>query len=206
MILTREDFLKHLSDQIYFLQRSAENYDMGMIVEAKSMATNIRILLHDTRNSTSLLKHLDSKLGIYYYNTAIPDTKFGLCGITTTTIDGGKTFFNPPLNNLSEIRLRNPWVTFNTWWNEMNVLSDGNNRFSRKDLVLALANKDGGAHVDNKLDQPYSELTRNNSLEVFHQEHSGKLIDVAGVEFASIRQITFELLTTLEKKFSAYFK
>lgn len=202
MKLTHEDFMKHLSDQIYFLKRSSENYDQGYTVESKSLASHMRTLVHDTNSSTSLLIHLRVKLKMKFFNTAIPETPFGLCGITTTTAGGGETFYNPPLDNLSEIRLRNPWVPFKVWWEDMKVLSDGKNRFSRKDLVLALANKDGGSHVDDKLPKAYTELTRLNSLNVYHQEEqSGELVNVIGVEMASIRQVAFELLASLEKQF-----
>ena len=34
----------------------------------------------------------------------------------------------------------------NEWWNEVVMVQD--NSFSRKDIILATANQDGGAHVD----------------------------------------------------------
>lgn len=205
MLQTQDDFLIHLREQIYFLRQSAEGYDKGFTLESKRLATTIRVLVHDTGSSTSLLRHLNCKNKMLYFNTSIPETKFGLCMMTTTTENGGRTFYNPPLGNLSEMRMRNPWVKFNMWWKDMNVLSDGRNKFSRKDLVLALANKDGGAHVDKQLDPTYSELSRNNSMDVYHKQQSGKLVDVPGVELASLRQITFELLVSLEKQFPHYF-
>lgn len=202
MKLFKEDFLNLLEEQIYFLNRSSEEYDRGYTMESKRLASHIRTLVHDTRHSTSLLKHLNCKTQMYFFNTAIPESKFGLCGMTTTTENGGRTFYHPPLGNLSEIRQKNPWVTFNTWWNEVKVLSDGKNKFSRKDLILALANKDGGAHVDKELEEPYAKLSRGNSMRVYHQNQSGILVDVFGVELASVRQITFELLRSIEEKFS----
>jgi hypothetical protein len=194
--LSESDYLQHLSEQLYFLKRSSEGFDKGFAIEAKQMAVTIRVLLHDTPSSTSLLTHLGTKDKIYYFNTAIPNSPFGLTGRRTTTEGGGRTEYYAPLDNLSDKRKERPWVTFNTWWENINVLSDGKNQFTRKKLVTTVANQDGGAHVDSKLNTPYSEVTRGNSLNVYHE---GK--DVYGVELASIRQITFELLNSLENKY-----
>ncbi|WP_306009571.1 hypothetical protein [Bacillus sp. MMSF_3328] len=202
MKLTEQDFLEHLNEQIYFLQISSENFDKGIFIEAKRLAVVIRTLLHDTTSSTSLLTHLKVKQKLYYFNTAIPESKFGLTGIRTTTEGGGRTEYYPPLNNLSEKRKQRPWVTFSTWWSEMIVLDDGRNKFSRKDLVLSVSNKDGGAHVDKKLNGSYSDLSRGNSMNLFHENIDGSQKSITGIELASIRQITFELLETLQKRSS----
>jgi hypothetical protein len=201
MKLEEKDYLKHLSEQIYFLIRSSEDFDKGYTMEAKRLASHIRTLVHDTKRSNSLLNQLNCKLDLAYFNTAIPESEFGLCGIYTTTDSGGKTMYKPPLNNLSELRLKNPWLTFHKWWYETKVLTDGQNVFSRKDLVLALANKDGGSHVDDTLSEPYVKLSRNNSLNVYHRSDSVHNEDVFGVELASVRQIAHELLISLKKQF-----
>lgn len=51
-------FRNHLSKQLGFLGRSCEAYDAGYIDEAVRIATVIRVLVHDTNRSNSLLKHL----------------------------------------------------------------------------------------------------------------------------------------------------
>ncbi|MFE4239829.1 hypothetical protein [Peribacillus butanolivorans] len=205
MNLTEKDYLNHLIEQIDFLQNSCERFDKGVVSEGKRIAVGIRTLVHDTKNSVSLLTHLDVKNKLYYFNTAIPETQFGLTGVRTTTEGGGKTEYVAPLDKLSEKRKEQPLITFNNWWTEMKVISDGNNKFSRKDLIMNVANKDGGAHIDSKLNKSYTKLTRENSLNVFHQDNSNQLTSVKGVELASIRQIAFELIKTLSKKYPEYF-
>ncbi|WP_249593627.1 hypothetical protein [Peribacillus frigoritolerans] len=205
MNLTEKDYLNHLIEQIDFLQNSCERFDKGVVSEGKRIAVGIRTLVHDTKNSVSLLTHLDVKNKLYYFNTAIPETKFGLTGIRTTTEGGGKTIYVAPLDKLSDKRKEQPLITFNKWWTEMKVISDGNNKFSRKDLIMNVANKDGGAHIDSKLNKSYSKLTRENSLNVFHQDNANQLTSVKGVELASIRQIAFELIRTLSRKYPKYF-
>jgi hypothetical protein len=48
---TEEELKSHLKEQISFLRNSAKSYDEGQISEAKRMAGQIRILLHDSENS-----------------------------------------------------------------------------------------------------------------------------------------------------------
>lgn len=56
----QQDFRKHLRRQLDFLGRSAAAYDAGHADEAVRIATTIRILIHNTQSSTSLLKHLNA--------------------------------------------------------------------------------------------------------------------------------------------------
>lgn len=55
------DFKRQLERQLGFLWRSCQAYDAGHIDEAVRIATVIRVLIHDTQASTSLLKHLDAQ-------------------------------------------------------------------------------------------------------------------------------------------------
>jgi len=52
------DFIKHINRQLGFLERSCDSFDQGYIEEAIRIATVIRVLIHNTSSSTSLLKHL----------------------------------------------------------------------------------------------------------------------------------------------------
>ena len=71
--------------------------------------------------------------------------------------------------------------------------------FSRRDLVLAHANNDGGARVDAKLDEPYANLSRFNSM--------GWILELDGIQrmlensvvAPSIRQIAYEVLVSLKQ-------
>ena len=51
----------HWGEQLRFLRNSAREYDKGNESEAKRMATNLRILFHETNKSHSLLRQLNSK-------------------------------------------------------------------------------------------------------------------------------------------------
>ena len=66
---TRDELLGQLKAQIAFMQNSASSYDNGFEDEAKRLAGVIRVLVHDTSQSTSLLSLLDKK-NIKFYNSA----------------------------------------------------------------------------------------------------------------------------------------
>ena len=55
------------------------------------------------------------------------------------------------------------FMTFEDWWNEV-IFDDKNKVFTRRDIVLFVANTDGGAHVDPDLKKSFALLTKYNSL------------------------------------------
>jgi hypothetical protein len=202
---TSFELYEHLKEQIYFLKSSCSAFDNGFKGEAKRLAVVIRVLVHDTKSSKSLLGLLSSK-GIYFYNTALPYdpknlvTHMGLIGLR---MNGNGSEYWPPLDDGPPSRYLNKWLTFEEWWDEI-VIHDHKNEFSRRNLVLAVSNKDGGAHIDPNLNQAYSNLTRNNSLG-WNQVYNGTEAPIRNPELASIRQIAHEMLKTLENKFPTLF-
>ncbi|MCP3907512.1 MAG: hypothetical protein GY712_05790, partial [Oceanicoccus sp.] len=93
----------------------------------------------------------------------------------------------------------NKFVFFPEWWNKI-VLKDNNqNSFSRRELILALSNKDGGAHVDPNLDSAYADLTRNNSVGIVFSD--GQTYQaVKDVELHTVRQIAYEVIISIERQ------
>src|SRR5208282_5140661 len=66
-----EDLRRHLSEQVGFLESSCAGFDRGNEAEAKRIAASLRILLHDTDSSKSLLGQL-GMLGGMFLDTAQP--------------------------------------------------------------------------------------------------------------------------------------
>jgi hypothetical protein len=199
---TRDELLGHLKDQITFMIQSASSYDNGFEDEAKRLAVVIRVLVHDTSNSTSLLTLLNRK-NIKFYDSAVPyDPRNllsynGLTMIKISTSEGAS--YVAPLDGGAPTRSRTKKISFNVWWENMFVIKDKDGEtFTRKDLVLNTVNRDGGAHIDLALDKAYADLTRFNSL--------GWKFFKRGVEddfrnnpvLPSIRQIAHEFLKTLK--------
>lgn len=204
---TQYELKLNLKGQIELLINSCYSFDKGFKIEAKNMAVRLRVILHDTRHSISLLKHLGKK-NILFYDTALkkdPRNSQPHMGLIELKLGIEGAEYSAPLDKGPSNGL-NGKIKFNEWWEKNIVLEDANkNQFTRKDLVLIMCNQDGGAHVDLDLDAKYIELTRNRSLGwIYSKDGEEKLITEA--ELASIRQITHEVLKSLRDEFPELFK
>ena len=200
---TQDDFKEHLKEQIQFLLNSVGNFDNGFEKEAKRIAVRLRVILHDTRNSTSLLTHLNCK-NILFYDTALDYRKYRttiLIGIKLSTRDGPEYW--APLDNGSPIRYQKGKVSFDQWWNEIVLIDQDNNEFTRKNLVLIMTNQDGGAHIGEILDNAYAKLTKSEYLG-WRFTYKGKSIRTYPVHVV-IRQICHEVLKSFNDEFPEYF-
>ncbi len=196
---SQSDLSEHLADHIDFLQVSADSYDKGFTGESKRLAVSIRVLVHDTKNAKSLLGQLGKKYFLEYNDSSFPiipgnlSSHFGLVVMTSSLRNGGagyRAFLDhSPMSGSKTL-------SFDQWW-ELPVFFDLNgNQMSRKDIVLSVADQDGGAHVDPVLNQKYADLSRNNSLGwVYSDGTTSKTLE--GPERAAVRQIAHELLKTL---------
>ena len=90
-------------------------------------------------------------------------------------------------------------VPFDSWWDDK-VVKDINGQFiTRAQLILWVANKDGGAHVDPKLDAQYALLSRGNPMGITYSDGTGAMAPT-GLHLASVRQIAHELQKTLSEQ------
>lgn len=201
-ILQSEDELKnHLDEQLQLLIASTEAYDKGFDGEAKRIAATLRVLLHDTADSKSLLEQLGLKDQDFYDTAAKAEEFFskgkrlgsfaGLVGIQAG--DGGRyvPFFDESPPGFTE------YVPFDKFWGRVVFIDNQENSFTRKKIILAVANQDGGTHVDPNLDEKYYQLSRENSMgwEVF--ENASQPSSPGKPELPALRQIAHEVLRTL---------
>lgn len=223
-----QDFKEQLKEQVAFLESSCQAYDAGNESEAKRLAVNLRILVHDTRSSVSLLTHLSVKDQLPFVDTASPDAPpeaivffdGGLCNIRKTLGGDSDTRFVPVLDFDPE-RNAQPRQCFEDWWETPALNDQEGNSFTRKDLVRAVADQDGGAHIDAQLEATYAALTRGNSMRlatdrektddgwetVLSGTFGGDPIQTEpptqgepignSIALASIRQIAYEMLNSL---------
>ena len=78
--LSKQDLESHLREQIEFLKRSTKSYDEGFESEGKRIAVVLRVLLHDTNQSLSLLNQLRFK-NILFHDTALITFLIILCQV-----------------------------------------------------------------------------------------------------------------------------
>lgn len=221
MIRTKDDLFIQLQECSDALMISCKAFDDGYHSEAKRIATVIRVLLHDTQKSKSLLSQLKLKTSKRYLTTYIPPLKDNKIKGHHALLHVG---LDKKLNLPTFIAPRkggnnNKWVTFETWWNE-NVLTTDHfcATFNRRELIHFLVNKDGGAHVDPELPLKYAVLSRQKGMGYFRVKgsdtsycrivsHDNKVDEIyqdnepiLGVELYTIRQIGYEILISLKKR------
>lgn len=209
---TSDDLEASLREQIEFLRKSCKSYDEGFEGEGKRLATCIRVLVHDTSKSTSLLRLLKKK-DIYFYDTATDYSPqnllshFGLCQLRLERKSSQLATGNyvPCLDSCFELhKIRK--IKFNDWWEEIVIKDSKSNLFTRKKLVLEASNKDGGAHVDPELDLDYAALSKFNSAGGMVVSGDLKVRPfINGPELPSIRQIAYEILLTLADEYPKFF-
>jgi hypothetical protein len=189
------DYKSHLFRQLGFLWRSCDAYDRGHLDEAVRIATVIRVLIHDTPASTSLLRHLNG------CNV--------LLSSTVVTMPGPTPVFMTSMGRLratSTVTTRNAntdptaieiQLPASAWWTQV-VYIYGRIHATRKSLVLGAANKDGGAHVDTKLNPEYEALMLTGERGWFHYSPTSddRFQPVTNEHFLYIRQMGFELLNS----------
>jgi hypothetical protein len=188
-----KELQQHLDDHLGFLDRSCDAFDSGHEGEAKRLAVSLRVLFHDTSQSHSLLGQLN-RLGGDFVSSAIPHqtgnvaTHGGL--IMTAMSEGGARYF-APLDDVPSER----WLPFASWWNEIVFVDASRAELTRRNLVLAVANQDGGAHVDPHLNEAYARLSRQNSMAWVYEPGGTPIEDAAR---SAIRQIAHEAMKTLK--------
>ncbi len=200
---TQDDLERQLKDQLELLRELATLYDSGKTVAAKAISTAVRVLVHDTENSTSLLTQLGRK-NVDFFDTvgAEADTwgkgqrvgsYHGLVGAGTN----GKYF--PYLDDT--IPESSKCVPFDEYWGRVIFIDGKGNSFTRKDIVLTLTNQDGGAHVDPGLSAKYIELSRQNSMGLTASMNGEEQKVFEGAELAAVRQIGHEILRTFDRAY-----
>jgi hypothetical protein len=187
----------HLQDHIEFLQSSANAFDNGFEGEAKRLAASLRVLLHDSKNSVALLTQLGKK-GSKFWDTAISQTPGNLSshnGLAVMVLNPSKgasyqAFLDEHPGD--EPRLR----SFEEWWKCVVFVDGKQNSLTREQIVLCVAEQNGGVHVDPALSPIYAALSRQNSLGWMSHDGKGSR-PLEGPERSALRQITHEVLKYL---------
>jgi hypothetical protein len=118
---------ERLSDYVKLLKALCSCCDRGDEIVALSLATAIRVLIHDTQNSTSLLTHLDLKRG-WFLSSNLNDPRervhLGLVRRINVGVNDGKggearywpicdeTYFPSPTQHFRQLE-------FDNWWKEV---------------------------------------------------------------------------------------
>jgi hypothetical protein len=88
---------------------------------------------------------------------------------------------------------------FAGWWSNP-VLKLDVSTWSRRQLVLELGNKEGGAHVDPSLNHVYEALAIRNGLGFRYVSSEGSSPAAGNAVSVAVRQISHEVLSTCEEQ------
>ncbi len=170
---TKDELFSELQTQIRFLQDECKQYDLGNIEYSKKIAVTIRILLHDTRNSVSLLRQIESAFVYDRPDFIDISTKDLMNKGQTDFVSSSLCEYNlehfidsPPVLTPRAIGINSNnhyhFRSFKTWWERLYVIQiDRTNFLSRKDIITLIADTNGGAHVDPNIDERLILLNRN---------------------------------------------
>jgi len=173
---------------------------------ALSISAAIRVLVHDTKTSTSLLTHLNKKSILFLTTNYTHDNEpihLGLVRRINVGVHdgvGGEAKYWPLCNERYFPSPQNQkFLDFKEWWEKEKVFDSGDLSLTRKDLILSVANKDGGTHFDKEIEDKYDK---------FRYAWSGgsTLIGITSKTsrgydniptYPAVRQIGHEILSTL---------
>ena len=165
-----QDAIDRLNEQLRFIHSSGVAFDAGDESEAKRISSALRIIwktseptvasVHpakqtkkqrraNQRRSISLVAQVGFKGNLTDTSVEVPNTS----GDRRLVAWGGKR--PAPLFAGHDRRQ----VSFEEWWKGTAIRAK-NRSFSRKDIVLAMCEMDGGGHVDEELSDWYYGITR----------------------------------------------
>jgi hypothetical protein len=141
-----------LEEQRHLLRKSINDLAKGDLAEALRISVILRMLVHETAASKPLLKQLVPN----YLELPVPDEpppakeelppgiqKAVVLSVPVSfTMSAEGVFFNP---KLADNRIQ---VPLGLWWERPSLIIPGSGGFSRKEVVLGLAHKEGGGHID----------------------------------------------------------
>lgn len=202
---TLQELKVHLDEQIKFLENSINLYDQWDENEFKRIATVIRTLVHDTKTSVSLLWQIGTKKWRFYSTCNILDFSWSVPQRwLIVSYIGQWSFASDYYPALDDFPVRR--ITFEEWWNELIFIKMEQNgekiTISRKELILAVANSDWGAHVGLEVEEAYLKLSKHHLLGDMKILGANLLWEKCkNPERATVRQIWHEILKTLHPKY-----
>lgn len=218
---TQDQLMEHARDQTDFLIRSCNEWDVGQHNEAKRIAVHLRVLLHHNEEGSSKallmqtgyrdrLRFLDSggefEAGDLFLSSLVT------LGVSSAT--GGLEWM-PRYGELSrrEVNLsdqvaaarkgqstpRPPGgrIRFAEWWDAIVVKDTAGREYTRRKLVLAVANQEGGAHVDPRTKADIQALAHENSMGWTGGPGGRPSVPAGSPIPATIRQIAWEFHSTI---------
>jgi len=214
---TRAELATLLDDLVNRIKSAGERFDQGKPLEARELAGHIRVLFHHRGESHALITRLGLRDRLSWVDTAgvpNPTTPSSAACLTLMKIGTGsqcrgeyvpKLGLYPP----APIRTRHGGhidrgsrIPLDHWWTNPVVRDADGIEYSRKQLVLAVANGQGAAQDDPETAAAYDALVESRSL---GWVVAGETASAAGElernpVMASVRQIGYEVVQSIREQ------
>ncbi len=200
-------------EQLGFLKLSNESFDGGNLAEAKRLAVALRVLFHNTGMSHALLNQLDLRDSLTWVASAgmpDPNNRVTTLGLVQMGMDIGKSqaTYRAPLGDRPPIPIltsagtvpRFSRIDTDLWWTDPVAKDRDGTQFCRKDFVLALANQEGGAHVDPQIRQSYDKIANSNSMGWTYKAGDAPEVPLSNPVPHAVRQISYEVVESVRQQ------
>lgn len=196
-------FKDHLARQLRFMERSCEVYDEGYTDEAIQIAVRIRVILHPgNKKRRSLLQHLHSgRIPLVTTSEGVGERadliQYDGLGSFRASSDGKVVsgVYGPGEDDA----LYRDYIKADRWWQQVVLFAEGT-QYSRRDVVLGVAEQEGGAHVAAEPTPDFKRLMTPGLLWNQVVVSNGVETDtpLRDIRFKYIRQMAYELLNSPE--------
>lgn len=196
----KDELKRELAEQLQLLRHACIAFDGGLEAVGKHISLSLRVLLHHHGQSRALLDQLGLRSGRYL--TSVPPLNprnlLTECNLVVLRASASGASYLPAISMGGGPFPLQP-IPFVSWWNDP-VLKDNRKRtLCRRELVLNVADTDGGAHVDPELEEAYMAISRENSLGWIFSDGTVSAPAGGRPELACMRQIAHELLSTIHQ-------
>ena len=202
MARSKEELLAKLREQLELLHSSVSAFYDGQFAEALRIATSIRVLVHETTNSKALLTQirpdgLALEIPGYTEGARLGEDEVIRFAVGIRLGPGASVAPAADVNS-SHYSL----TTIGAWWSRAVFRFQSKLgtqlTYSRKQVVLILANHEGGAHVDKNEDPDYVRLLTDEPLSFMY---CGARFDRPDLARYLVAQSGVELLECLKRNF-----
>lgn len=191
-----------IAKQLNFIISSCRLYDEGRFEEALRVAVAARVLFHNTQQSKAIVGGHFAANGLKLIST----TMFKPGGPVNESHFLGFIGMYPSFGCFKAILdegKRKEAIDWQLWWSvePIMALNKEQESVTRRQLVLACANKDGGAHVDAIRPDKYERLENGLGFEVvvrFKGKTRPERVKLRYANLAALRQIGHEILSSEE--------
>ncbi|MBI5643494.1 MAG: hypothetical protein HY954_08480 [Deltaproteobacteria bacterium] len=188
--------INYMREIVKFLEAAGSEYDKGSSGEAIRLANCVRVLVHSDGESRSLLDRMDLMKLAFYDGSPDYDSKLGLpfSGLAIVTLGGKTQKYVPRLDT----NLRIQFSPFAKFWTKPVIVDEENNiNLNREAIILAVSKSRVGVLASTLTGQYDNIMVKANLPDIEAAHIPAAMLEL---EYASARQIAFELMVTLNEQ------